>query len=98
MGIDYPASARTAQMNFMTVPSNGFPNRRKPHCCGEHLKRGDSVLIIDGHNSSGRLESPVILHRRCLVGIIEKMPYDTDDYVVEFERIRNELMSKEQIL
>lgn len=94
MGTNYPPSAQRSRMKSMVVPASGFPCRRKPHCCGALLKRGDSVLVVDGKN----LESPVVLHRRCLVKFIEKMPFDTDDYNIEFERIRHELMNKDNLL
>lgn len=74
-------------MQGMVVPKDSFPLRRKTKCCGKECKAGESVIVIQ--YMEGPLERNMLLHRRCLVELIEELPLDAQDYVSLFTSIRD---------
>lgn len=74
-------------MQGMVVPKDSFPLRRKAACCGKECKVGESVVVVQWKQEG--LERQVILHRRCLVAIIDDLPLDAADYQSLFASIKD---------
>lgn len=67
-----------------------FPTRRKAVCCGNQVRPGESVVILHLAADKG----VVVLHRRCLVQVTDKLPLDARDYDAQFARLRKRILKK----
>lgn len=74
----------------MIVPDgNAFPAFRKAACCDKQTKAGESVLILTLR--VGKLVHRTVLHRRCLLNLVNEMPLDRRDYRSKFDKMKERI-------
>lgn len=78
----------------MVVPNgNVFPAFRNTVCCERQTKAGESVLVFSVKPIGSKLVQNHILHRRCLLNLLNEMPLDRSDQRSEFEKIRERILA-----
>lgn len=79
-------------MNALVVQEGKLPHRRKTECCGKEARPGESVILIE-KRVGGALKGFVVLHKRCVEELCERMPVDASDSRKQLKELRERIVA-----
>lgn len=79
-------------MNGLVVEEGKIPHRRKTECCGKEARPGESVILIE-KRIGGAVKGFVVLHKRCIEPMCEKLPVDATDSRRQLKDLRDRIVA-----